>query len=120
MEAGSDAGYRAVISGLLGELRMETDPSAARRLRDRLIEEEDRFAASSERLDIADGLIDEVKRNIESQELLISGLSQQGANTLPHQRLLENFKNLLANFEARRSKMAENLWSAKLHRDVSP
>jgi hypothetical protein len=61
LELGSEAGYRAVISGLLGELQMETNPLAARRLRD---------------------------------------------------RLMENFKELLVNFEARRRTMAAKLATA--------
>jgi hypothetical protein len=90
-------------------LKTETDPTARTRVRQLLLDEENKFAATAERLDKTDGHIASCKEHITRQYGLIDRLNGEGRDVGPAQRLLENLLDLHDLFVSYRRLVSESL-----------
>jgi len=75
-------------------LKVENDPTARKQLRELLLDEENKFAATAERLDKAERNIAKCKEHIARQRGLIEKLKTNGHDIAPSQRLLRNLTEL--------------------------
>ena len=90
-------------------LETENDQTARVQLTKLLLDEENKFAASSERLDRADRHIAKCKQHIARQYSLIDKLKMDGHDIAPAERLLRNLMELHDLFVGYRRQVATAL-----------
>lgn len=95
-------------------LKTENDPAARTMLSKLLLDEEDKFAVTAERLDRTDGHLVNCKAHITRQHDLIDRLNGDGHDVGPAQRLLKNLLELHDLFISYRLRLLESLNQAKL------
>lgn len=98
---------RMVISEVVEQLQLEIDPGQRHSLRQRLIEEEDRFGLIAQRLDLADGHIEDGLRRIEQLELQAARLSGDGDSNERLATILNNSRDILEIFRSYRASLAD-------------
>lgn len=104
--AQGEVARRARISTLVEQLRIEAEPVRRRSLRDRLIAEEDRFGAVSQRLDLVDAHIEAGVHRVQRLEAFVENLRSNGDLTGPQVKDLEYSKEILETFRSYRDGLA--------------
>lgn len=98
-----------IICGVVYRLEDERDPIRRHALSTLLIEEEDRFGSTAERLDRADAQIASGRFRIEELEHAIAALRRRGADVSIAERVLASLKEILVTFEAFREVLVDRL-----------
>ena len=86
-------------------LESAADPEVRDCLRERLVEQEDRFGRSRERLDTVDAFIDRLRTRLRQHEDWVAELASTGADTALSERLRETTAESLRLFEAYRGRL---------------
>jgi len=104
----------AKVSPLARMLYNETDPAKRARLRQLLVDEENRFAWRSLRLEMAERYIAEASARIAEQTNKILELHSGGNDTDEMYRALANSISVLEVFKAFRASLSDSLDRSKL------
>jgi len=86
--------YEQNVFRFSARLKTEDDPAARKLVGKLLLDEENKFAATVERLDRTDGQIADCKSHISLQYALIERLKGDGHDIKPAERLLGNMMEL--------------------------
>ncbi len=97
------------LSRYMDLLETTADPEVRERLRERLVEAEDRFGACRERLETADVFIARLKTRLREQEDRIAALATDGADTALAEQLRQTVTETLRLFEAYRGALDQSL-----------
>lgn len=107
--ADGQAGADARIAGIVEQLQLEPEPAQRHSLLRKLIEEEDRFGALAQRLDLADGYIEDGARRIQTLEQLVARSQASGLSAQLHVSNLNHSREILEIFKSYRATVAERL-----------
>lgn len=107
--ADGPAGAHARIAGIVEQLQLEPEPAQRHSLRRKLIEEEDRFGALAQRLDLVDGYIEDGARRIQTLEQLVARSQASGLSAQLHVSNLNHSREILEIFKSYRATVAERL-----------
>ena len=101
--------HEQTLARYMDLLEGAADPDVRDRLRERLVEAEDRFGACRERLETADAFIARLKTRLREQEDRIAALATRGADTALAEQLRETASETLRLFEAYRVALEQSL-----------
>ena len=97
------------IANFVRQLEVEPDTAKRATLQSLLLEEEDRFGRTAEKLDRADHLIAEGGARIDRQKSLIKDLKSRGCAFRDAEKLLDNLEDIQALIQSYRLHLMKRL-----------